>query len=68
MTPSHEDPHRPSATAGTPRADGFVMPAEFAPHERCLIAWPTPTRAYWDDHYMLAQHTYAAVARAIARF
>ena len=53
---------------GTPRADGYRMPAEFAPHERCLIAWPTRTRAYWGEYYMLAQHTYAAVARAIARF
>ncbi len=52
----------------TPRSDGFRMPAEFAPHERCLIAWPTRTRDYWGEFYMLAQHTYAAVARAIARF
>ena len=52
----------------TPRSDGFRMPAEFAPHARCLIAWPTRTRDYWGEYYMLAQHTYAAVARAIARF
>lgn len=44
------------------------MPAEYAPHERCLIAWPTRTRSFWGDYYMLAQHSYAAVARAIARF
>jgi agmatine deiminase len=44
------------------------MPAEYEPHERCLIAWPTRTREYWGDHYMLAQHTYAAVAQAVARF
>ena len=50
------------AAAGTPRTDGYRMPAEFAPHERCLIAWPTRTRAYWGEHYMLAQHSYAAVA------
>ncbi len=54
-------------TPRSPRADGYRMPAEFAPHERCLIAWPTRTRDYWADYYMLAQHTYAAVAHAIAR-
>ena len=52
----------------TPRSAGFHMPAEWAPHERCLIAWPTRTRDYWGEYYMLAQHTYAAIARAIARF
>jgi agmatine deiminase len=61
----HES-HRPKP--GTPRAAGYRMPAEFDRHERCLIAWPTRTRAYWGEYYMLAQHTYAAVARAIARF
>jgi len=54
--------------AGTPCADGFCMPAEYAPHERCLIAWPPRTRLFWGEYYMLAQHTYAAVAQAIARF
>jgi agmatine deiminase len=57
-----------SPPSGVPRDDGYRMPAEWAPHERCLIGWPTRTRAYWGEHYMLAQHTYAAVARAIARF
>lgn len=54
--------------AATPRTAGYRMPAEFAPHERCLIAWPTRSRAYWGEYYMLAQHSYAAVARAIARY
>jgi len=57
-----------SPPLGTPRADGYRMPGEWAPHERCLIAWPTRTREFWGEYYMLAQHTYAAVARAIARF
>ena len=52
----------------SPASGGFRMPAEFAPHERCLICWPTRSRAYWGDYYMLAQATYAAVARAIAAF
>jgi agmatine deiminase len=59
-----EDSH----STTTPRADGYRMPAEHDRHERCLMAWPTRTRAYWAEHYMLAQHTYAAVAQAIARF
>ena len=53
---------------GTPTSDGFKMPAEWAPHDRCLICWPTRSRAYWGHHYLLAQATYAAVARAIASF
>ena len=54
--------------SSTPRSDGFRMPAEYAPHEGCLIAWPTRTREYWREYLMLAQHTYAAVAQAISRF
>jgi len=68
MSPAHEQSREPAVPLATPRADGFIMPAEYEPHERCLIAWPTRTREYWGDHYMLAQHTYAAVAQAIARF
>jgi agmatine deiminase len=56
------------ARTDTPAAAGFRMPAEFEPHERCLICWPTRSRAYWGEHYLLAQATYAAVARAIAAF
>ena len=28
----------------TPREDGFSMPAEWEPHEACLMEWPTVTR------------------------
>ncbi len=52
----------------TPRAEGLAMPAEWAPHERCLISWPTVAREYWSEYYLLAQATHAAVARAVARF
>lgn len=52
----------------TPRQAGFHMPAEWWPHERCLISWPTLSRAYWGEYYLLAQATHAAVARAVARF
>ena len=44
------------------------MPAEWAPHERCLISWPPQSRTYWGEYYLLAQATHAAVARAVARF
>ena len=52
----------------TPARDGLRMPAEFAPHDRCLICWPTRSRTYWSENYFLAQATHAAVARAVARF
>jgi agmatine deiminase len=68
MSNAGHDHHGAGGRPATPAADGYRMPAEFEPHERCLIAWPTRTRAFWGEHYMLAQHTYAAVAQAIARF
>ena len=60
----HED--RRSATPGSL---GFRMPAEWEPHERCLICWPTEIRHdLWGEQYLLAKASYAAVAHAIARF
>ena len=57
----------PSRTlASTPQADGFHMPAEWEPHERCYLVWP-------ERHRQLAlgakpaQAAFAAVAEAIAR-
>lgn len=53
----------------TPREDGFSMPAEWAPHQATLIAWPTRTRAdLWGELFDEAQREYAAVANAIADF
>lgn len=43
------------------------MPAEWAPHERTLIAWPT-RRELWRTEFEAAKREYAAVARAVARF
>ena len=43
------------------------MPAEWTPHERCLLAWPTRPEL-WHGHYEAAATEYAAVAQAIARF
>jgi agmatine deiminase len=52
-------------TTGSPAALGFAMPAEWAPHAGCLMAWPTRA-ALWGDHLGAAKRDYAAVADAIA--
>ena len=53
----------------TPREDGFAMPAEWAPHQACLMEWPTQTRAsLWGELLDEAKRDYATVARAIAAF
>ena len=61
-------PSEQRESVDSPRAEGYRMPAEWEPHERCLMQWPSASRAYWGDFYHLAQATHAAVARAIARF
>jgi agmatine deiminase len=43
------------------------MPAEWAPHERTLMAWPC-RRELWGDELGRAKEQYAAVANAIAAF
>lgn len=49
-----------------PADRGFFMPAEWAPHARCWMIWPSRPEV-WDD--MAATKTaYAAVARAIRLF
>jgi agmatine deiminase len=47
---------------------GACLPAEFAPHERTLIAWPTERRRVrlWGDRLDAARDAYAVVARAVA--
>ncbi|MFB7361262.1 agmatine deiminase family protein [Streptomyces hydrogenans] len=46
---------------------GFRMPAEWAEHEGCLMAWPTRAEL-WGGVLSAVQDEYAEVARAIARF
>ncbi|WP_175408158.1 agmatine/peptidylarginine deiminase [Streptomyces sp. TRM64462] len=46
---------------------GLVMPAEWEPHERCLLAWPTYA-SLWDDAFADVEREYAAIVRAIAAF
>ncbi|MER6521530.1 MULTISPECIES: agmatine deiminase family protein [unclassified Streptomyces] len=43
------------------------MPAEWAEHEACLMAWPTRP-ALWGPAFEAARSEYATVARAIADF
>jgi len=49
-----------------PRAMGFFMPAEWARHSCCWMAWPCRA-GLWNDPAAVARE-YAAVANAIARF
>ena len=64
----------PLSTRGAPgpaqHRAGYRMPAEWEPHERCIMGWPTQIRigSVWNEHYLLAMASYAAVAHAIARF
>lgn len=51
----------------TPRADGYRMPAEWAPHSQTWMIWPQRPDN-WRDGADPAQAAFAAVARAIARF
>jgi agmatine deiminase len=51
----------------TPLAAGLRMPAEWARHECCWMAWPSRDDQ-WVDGLAGAQRTYASVARAIQRF
>ena len=43
------------------------MPAEWAAHDRTLMAWPAREHM-WEEHFEAAKADYAAVANAIAAF
>jgi agmatine deiminase len=45
----------------------MAMPAEWAPHERTLMAWPARLEL-WGEALAAAKRQYAAVARVIAAF
>lgn len=54
-------------TDTTPKADGFFMPAEFAPLQKIWMIWPyRPDN--WREHARPAQSAYSAVATAISQF
>ena len=67
MLRSCKDKNMSLNLTSTPRADGFSMPAEFAPHSRTWMLWPQRP-----DNWRLggkpAQRAFAAVASAIAQF
>lgn len=50
----------------TPKQSGFHMPAEYAPHIRSWMMWPT-RQEIWDDMER-TRRNYAAVAHAIREF
>jgi agmatine deiminase len=52
---------------GTAAAHGYAMPAEWAPHERTLMAWPAREQLY-GARMPEAKREHAATARAIAAF
>ncbi|MEU7147734.1 agmatine deiminase family protein [Streptomyces sp. NPDC045470] len=55
----------------TPAADGFRMPAEWAPHDRTWMAWPGPNATFGEEGgeaLERARRAWAAVARAVRRF
>jgi agmatine deiminase len=51
-------------------AQTLQMPAEWAEHDRCLMAWPVPEsdQLTWWGQIEGARTEYAAVARAVAQF
>ena len=51
----------------TPKADGYFMPAEWAPQKRVWMGWPHRTDT-WAHGAKPAQQQYAGIARAIAEF
>ncbi|MEX0624008.1 MAG: agmatine deiminase [Saccharospirillum sp.] len=57
----------PAPLISTPRADGYVMPAEWAPHSQTWMLWPERPDN-WRYGAKPAQAAYTAVAEAIARF
>ncbi len=50
----------------TPKNDGFYMPAEFAPHDGCLMIWPCRLGS-WPHEAKAGRQAFAEVARGIAR-
>jgi len=50
-----------------PVDQGFSMPAEWAPHSRCWMAWPC-REDLWGEGLEVARIAYAEVATAISQF
>ncbi|MFF2083257.1 agmatine/peptidylarginine deiminase [Nocardia sp. NPDC058176] len=63
MTPISKSQNEPITHPSTP----WRMPAEWAPHERTLMAWPT-RESLWGPYFAEAKAEYAATANAISNF
>ena len=50
-----------------PADDGFHMPAEWAPHRRCWMAWPS-LAMHWGERLEEAKDAYAELAQTIAEY
>ncbi|MFE2145886.1 agmatine/peptidylarginine deiminase [Streptomyces sp. NPDC059456] len=46
---------------------GLSMPAEWEPHEACMLAWP-PYASLWGESFASVEREYAEIVRAIAAF
>ena len=56
----------PALRPASPKSLGFHMPAEYAPHKRTWMMWPTRAEV-WPD-MAATKRDYALVAQAIAEF
>ena len=52
----------------TPKQAGFFMPAEWHPHERCWMGWPSHQQTWSKIGLNKARVMYARVAQAIAQY
>jgi len=52
----------------TPAELGFAMPAEWQPHDRTWMAFPTPNETFDEGELHAARLAWAAVANTIVRF
>ncbi|MYS82308.1 agmatine deiminase family protein [Embleya scabrispora] len=52
----------------TPAADGFSMPAEWVPHERTWMAWPSRNETFAEEDLHTARTAWGRVAETIARY
>ena len=50
-----------------PREDGYAMVPDWAPHDRCWLAWPSREEG-WGDALESARRDVAEIAQAIAQF
>src|ERR687883_1738841 len=55
----------PSVLSGTPREDGYRMPAQWEPHDGCSLVWPERPDT-WRDGGKPAQAAWVRLAEAIA--